>query len=518
MKKFKAQSGITLIALIITIIVMLILVAVSVTVALNGGLFKTAKEATSQTDIEKEKELLLEVVMGAIGKNGKVDFEKLKESDMFTSTTPDGNNLIVTIAGSERTYTITERGSINTGGVVTPPEGGNGGGTTLTWTLTESTAEDNITGVSVGDIVTASNGESFYVIKTPEANETTVKLLAAKCVNTSTWRQDDSYNPVAFDEGTYDETTGAYFKPNTTTPVTNEYANASIKGLVETYVTGTLGLNANQGMLMSYAEATALQSGHKDMLYGTTTKWNYWLGSPYEERTDCAGSVEGSIDVMGYDYVHLGLRNGGLRPVIEISLSSISQDNLGGETPPTGGNGGETTLTWTLTEWAAEDNVTGVSVGDIVTASNGESFYVIKTPEAGATTVRLLAAKCVNTSTWTQDDSYDTVAFDSFTNEYVNASIKGLVETYVTETLGLNVNQGMLMEYDEAIALQSGHTDMLYGTTTKWNYWIGSSDWLGASSAWHVRGDWDDLYSGDVDYEKIFGLRPVIEISLSDIG
>ena len=41
----KKQKGITLIALIITIIVMLILVGVSVTVALNGGLFSTAKKA-----------------------------------------------------------------------------------------------------------------------------------------------------------------------------------------------------------------------------------------------------------------------------------------------------------------------------------------------------------------------------------------------------------------------------------------------------------------------------------------
>ena len=45
----KGQKGITLIALVITIIVMLILVAVSVTVALNGGLFTTADEAVNET-------------------------------------------------------------------------------------------------------------------------------------------------------------------------------------------------------------------------------------------------------------------------------------------------------------------------------------------------------------------------------------------------------------------------------------------------------------------------------------
>ena len=119
------NKGITLIALIITIIVMLILVAVTVTVALNGGLFKTAKEATSQTEVEKEKELLLEEVMGAIGKDGKVDFEKL-ETTFETTGTENGEFFVITESG--RKYTITERGSINLlsneGGGETPPTGG----------------------------------------------------------------------------------------------------------------------------------------------------------------------------------------------------------------------------------------------------------------------------------------------------------------------------------------------------------------------------------------------------------
>ena len=45
----KEQKGITLVALVITIIVMLILVGVSITVALNGGLFNTAKDAANNT-------------------------------------------------------------------------------------------------------------------------------------------------------------------------------------------------------------------------------------------------------------------------------------------------------------------------------------------------------------------------------------------------------------------------------------------------------------------------------------
>ena len=53
-----SQSGITLIALIITIIVMLILVGVTINVALNGGIFSKAEEATTKTKITQIQEAL----------------------------------------------------------------------------------------------------------------------------------------------------------------------------------------------------------------------------------------------------------------------------------------------------------------------------------------------------------------------------------------------------------------------------------------------------------------------------
>ena len=47
---YKNNKGITLIALIITIIVMLILVSVTISMAVNGGLFEQAGRAVSQTN------------------------------------------------------------------------------------------------------------------------------------------------------------------------------------------------------------------------------------------------------------------------------------------------------------------------------------------------------------------------------------------------------------------------------------------------------------------------------------
>ena len=73
----KKQKGITLIALVITIIVMLILVGVTISVSLKGGLFTTAKKSTDETQIAKEKEELLMAAMGTLEESGKVDFNKL---------------------------------------------------------------------------------------------------------------------------------------------------------------------------------------------------------------------------------------------------------------------------------------------------------------------------------------------------------------------------------------------------------------------------------------------------------
>ena len=52
----KDQKGITLVALIITIIVMLILVAVTISVALQGGLFQKARDAATGTKQAQLKE------------------------------------------------------------------------------------------------------------------------------------------------------------------------------------------------------------------------------------------------------------------------------------------------------------------------------------------------------------------------------------------------------------------------------------------------------------------------------
>ena len=84
------QTGITLIALIITIIVMLILVGVTINVALNGGLFEKAKNAKEQTQKEVEKEELISVTLGAYNsKNDSVLLSDLTSAIDTAKFSPD---------------------------------------------------------------------------------------------------------------------------------------------------------------------------------------------------------------------------------------------------------------------------------------------------------------------------------------------------------------------------------------------------------------------------------------------
>ena len=92
----KNQKAITLIALIITIIVMLILVGVTIDVALDGGLFSKAEEATELTTIATEKENLSLAAIAAWEVGTGVDFDKMGLPEGFS--------------GSAGTYTSSKSG------------------------------------------------------------------------------------------------------------------------------------------------------------------------------------------------------------------------------------------------------------------------------------------------------------------------------------------------------------------------------------------------------------------------
>ena len=99
-----SQKGITLIALIITIIVMLILVGVTINVALNGGLFTKAEEATNQTQLASEKEQLMMAVIGAYDVKTGVDFANMELPETF-----EGSNGTYKSKATGKTYTVNQK-------------------------------------------------------------------------------------------------------------------------------------------------------------------------------------------------------------------------------------------------------------------------------------------------------------------------------------------------------------------------------------------------------------------------
>ena len=51
--RYNSPKGITIVALVVTIVIMLILVGVTVTIAINGGLIGTAKDSKEETKNRK---------------------------------------------------------------------------------------------------------------------------------------------------------------------------------------------------------------------------------------------------------------------------------------------------------------------------------------------------------------------------------------------------------------------------------------------------------------------------------
>lgn len=118
----KKQQGITLIALVVTIVVLLILASIGISVLVdNGGIINQSKEAKKQTEIAEEKEVLTRASAQAAGKDvyGNIKKEELqKELDKETGTGKaevfdDGEILEVLFTKTNRYYSIDKDGKIS---------------------------------------------------------------------------------------------------------------------------------------------------------------------------------------------------------------------------------------------------------------------------------------------------------------------------------------------------------------------------------------------------------------------
>ena len=149
----KKQKGITLVALVITIIVLLILAMVSIRIVMDGGLISKAKDATAQHTIGEEKEAITTGYAAyqiELAQKGKAELKVEGEAKV----TPKGEDWSVTFPKTNNEYELKKDGTI------TLTKQGNGSTTTVGW---KNNGNDTFTKgevtVKVGDKVTYNVGK-----------------------------------------------------------------------------------------------------------------------------------------------------------------------------------------------------------------------------------------------------------------------------------------------------------------------------------------------------------------------
>ena len=110
------EDGITIVALVITIIIMLILLGVTVNISLSGKIFDKAKEAANKTQIEIDKEELLEAIVASMTDDGEIDGSKLESNldGWSVEEEGEGDELYYTcVSPKENSFTVEPDGDIS---------------------------------------------------------------------------------------------------------------------------------------------------------------------------------------------------------------------------------------------------------------------------------------------------------------------------------------------------------------------------------------------------------------------
>ena len=186
-KSLKASNGITLIALVVTIIILLILATISIgMLSGNNGILKKSREAKTNTEIGKEKETIELAYNSAVAKkvsNG--DASAVTAEDLNTELTnqgasADGSNPIkVTFTDSQRQYTI-NNGVIEYAGINSEVE-------TQGKTLLQALKDNDI---SIGDFVNykAPNVTASITAEESGASNQTINYTTEQSSNSMAWR------------------------------------------------------------------------------------------------------------------------------------------------------------------------------------------------------------------------------------------------------------------------------------------------------------------------------------------
>ena len=176
----KERNGITLIALVITIIVLLILAGVVIaTLTGDNGILGKAKTAKTTNDEEKAKEQIKIAVMGSYGKDGELNYDDLTknlgqigitglptEASYPLEVTLDG--VSATIKANGEVNFTTSGGYTQTGDTITSPDG-------KTMKVGDYVDYDPTLGANASDLTYTSTADKTGTNGDQEFNATTYK-------------------------------------------------------------------------------------------------------------------------------------------------------------------------------------------------------------------------------------------------------------------------------------------------------------------------------------------------------
>ena len=299
--ELRNNKGITLIALVITIIVLLILSGVSISMisSQDGILNKAtgAKEAQKKATDEESVKLAVQAAM--MNENGTVDIDTLNDELGLTGDKKI-ESLPAKIEINGTKYKIEKNGTV----------------------------EDST--LKVGSEV-EYQGEYFYVIGFLEDNNK-LKLLAKYNLNAEGTAQDTTgaVNSCSFSSKTYWTSETNYPLDLNNYEIPEDVVTSAIK-IARNYGKG---LGVDTGRLMTINEVEALGGSWKDNsidnCYDFVKSNDYWLGIV---PGDTIGNVQvamvvrttnaGKENCLWQDYPFSGYSRPGVRPVIEVLKTEV---------------------------------------------------------------------------------------------------------------------------------------------------------------------------------------------------
>ncbi len=326
--KLLKNNGITLVALVVTIIILLIMAGVTISIVTgNDGLFNHAKNAKETYDKDQTRDGIRLAYSAAVVKDMTSGNEKVKKETIQSELEKHFPGATISITDSEDG---TEWIIVVNGADVTVPAGAKAE-VIGKWALID---EDDDGVVSTGDIVyplvNSLSNEKFYVYNNDESN---VTLMACHALNKDTNAQSaNSPSEVPFDENEYEDV-GDYwcYNPGKKTSYDEE---PTIKNYVDAYATKLMnaglalnncGKEGQYGRLM-YSDDLLTDHQNSYNLDIDSIGISYWTYNPFLidnlplNLALAPGFYKSDKAFGGAGYLYEVYA---IRPVIEINRSDI---------------------------------------------------------------------------------------------------------------------------------------------------------------------------------------------------